>query len=479
MASEADSSSFVQSTTQESSQTRAQTKWRSPVWRYCRTACKEDDEDPDYLYCTRCTDPDKKPYGSNIATNMKNHLARAHEIIIEKTAGKIQATVVQQLKQLYLQAEVSGQTDEIDTQVFQSYLNQEVIDEALVSLIVVRNLPFRMVEWPEFHTLCQTLNPESKDLITTAHSQVIKKIKTCWNSHKDIVRRDLQSAISSIHLSLDIWTSPNGHLLLAICAHYITHLLKKRKALLALRTVAGHSGDNQFDILLPILEDYDIVQKLGAIVADNASPNNTLCKAVENYMLKEKGIEWDAEHWRIRCIGHIINLAVQAFLFANIVEMEELELYDSQDKKGEEGDEEERKVKFRLMGPLGKMHNVVIHIRGSTARIAEFLELAERKIPLDNRTRWNSWYLMLVVALEKRAAIDEYIQNHESDLEDDELTPQDWKRLRTIKEFLEPFNRATLYTEGDSAAIDRVLFTMDILIKHFQLSLVSKTFLKN
>jgi hypothetical protein len=80
--------------------------------------------------------------------------------------------------------------------------------------------------------------------------------------------------------------------------------------------------------------------------------------------------------------------------------------------------------------------------------------------------------------LEKRAAIDEYIQNHESNLEDDELTPQDWKRLRTIKEFLEPFNRATLYTEGDSAAIDRVLFTMDILIKHFQLSLVSKTFLK-
>ncbi len=82
---------------------------------------------------------------------------------------------------------------------------------------------------------------------------------------------------------------------------------------------------------------------------------------------------------------------------------------------------------------------------------------------------------MLVVALEKRAAIDEYIQNH--NLDDDELTLQDWKRLRTIKEFLEPFSRATLFTKGDSAAIDRVLFTIDILIKHFQLSLVSKTFL--
>src|SRR5436190_23930232 len=114
-------------------------------------------------------------------------------------------------------------------------------------------------------------------------------------------------------------------------------------------------------------------------------------------------------------------------------------------------------------------------IRGSTAWIAEFLELAGRLIPLDNHTRWNSWYKMLLVAIALRAAIEKYCQNHESDLEEDELTPEDWRWLHTIKEFLEPFNWATLYTEGDSAAIDRVLFTMDILIKHFQISLVSRT----
>jgi hypothetical protein len=74
---------------------------------------------------------------------------------------------------------------------------------------------------------------------------------------------------------------------------------------------------------------------------------------------------------------------------------------------------------------------------------------------------------MLTVALTLRSAVDEYCQNYESDLEDDELTPEDWRRLRTIEEFLEPFHDATLYAEGDCAAIDRVLFTMDILIKHF------------
>ena len=83
--------------------------------------------------------------------------------------------------------------------------------------------------------------------------------------------------------------------------------------------------------------------------------------------------------------------------------------------------------------------------------------------------------MILTVALELRSAVEKYCQNHKLDLQDDELTPDDWRRLRTIEEFLEPFHSATLYTEGDCAAIDRVLFTMDILIKHFQIELVRKT----
>jgi len=55
MASETDS--FVQSTTAKSAET-SQKKWRSPVWKYCRTAITEDDEDPDCRYCSYCIDPD-------------------------------------------------------------------------------------------------------------------------------------------------------------------------------------------------------------------------------------------------------------------------------------------------------------------------------------------------------------------------------------------------------------------------------------
>jgi hypothetical protein len=96
----------------------------------------------------------------------------------------------------------------------------------------------------------------------------------------------------------------------------------------------------------------------------------------------------------------------------------------------------------------------VIYIRGLTARIIEFVKLAGRRISLDNRTRWNSWYLILTIALTLRSVVNKYCQNYELDLEDDELILKDWRQLRIIKEFLEPFYDVTLYTKGDCAAIN-------------------------
>jgi hypothetical protein len=156
--------------------------------------------------------------------------------------------------------------------------------------------------------------------------------------------------------------------------------------------------------------------------------------------------------------------------------MEELESYDKQDQSEEFIDKEARRIKFRLLGPLGQAHNIVVHIRGSPGRIEEFKTLASRMIPMDNHIRWNSWYNMLVVLLNLRPCVEKYCQDHEDELEDDILTFQDWKKLRMIKDFLAPFSRATLFTEGDSTSIDRTLFTMDVLIKHLQTEIVSPLF---
>jgi len=172
-------------------------------------------------------------------------------------------------------------------------------------------------------------------------------------------------------------------------------------------------------------------------------------------------------------MGHIINLAVQGFLFHNSISTEELESYDELEERGELEDIEEVKQKFRLLGPLGQLHNIIVDIRSSANRTAEFVALAARMVPLDNRTRWNSWYNSLVVANKLAAAIDTYTKDHWTDLEDDFITPGDWTKLRTIEEFLEPFHTATLRLEGHKATLENVLFTMDVIIKYFKDSLVS------
>jgi hypothetical protein len=74
-------------------------------------------------------------------------------------------------------------------------------------------------------------------------------------------------------------------------------------------------------------------------------------------------------------------------LFINFVEIEELELYNNQDQRGEKEGKEEKRVKFRLIGPLNKIYNIVVYIRGSTTCIAKFLELIGRRILLNNCIR--------------------------------------------------------------------------------------------
>jgi hypothetical protein len=101
------------------------------------------------------------------------------------------------------------------------------------------------------------------------------------------------------------------------------------------------------------------------VIADNASSNNVLCKTIETHLDIEYKIKWKVDHWCIHCIGHIINLAIQAFLFANVIEIVELELYDKQDRARQLIDVEEKKIKFQLMGPLSQAYNIVVYIHES------------------------------------------------------------------------------------------------------------------
>ena len=73
------------------------------------------------------------------------------------------------------------------------------------------------------------------------------------------------------------------------------------------------------------------------------------------------------------------------------------------------------------MGPLKKLYNIIIYIYSSTNYIKEFKTLVERIISLNNRTKWNSWYLILIIVIKKAGAIDTYLKNNFTLLKKDYL----------------------------------------------------------
>jgi hypothetical protein len=83
---------------------------------------------------------------------------------------------------------------------------------------------------------------------------------------------------------------------------------------------------------------------------------------------------------------------------------------------------------------------------------------------------------MLDVSLKLRPHVNAFIEAHYRSLEKDFLTPTDWELLEQTRLFLQPFWKVTQRTQGDLDSIDKTLSTMDILVRHFEKSLVSTAF---
>ena len=133
----------------------------------------------------------------------------------------------------------------INAQVFQKQLDQNIINEVLISLIVVQNLLFWIVEWSEFHTFCQALNSNLNSVIIMIHSQIEWKIKNAFQTYKNIIWKKLQSTFFSIYFSVNIWMFLNNHFLLAVIADFVDCIEKKHmKTFLVFWIIKNHSEEN-------------------------------------------------------------------------------------------------------------------------------------------------------------------------------------------------------------------------------------------
>jgi hypothetical protein len=106
------------------------------------------------MYCAYCVAT--RVYVTEVSTNFRRHLTRQHDIEVE-CENTVADDSVHAFERLYGQAAKIGREGELQEACVSHAIDQGAVNEALVSLIVIRNLSYRAVEWRELHHLVMAL----------------------------------------------------------------------------------------------------------------------------------------------------------------------------------------------------------------------------------------------------------------------------------------------------------------------------------
>jgi hypothetical protein len=178
-----------------------------------------------------------------------------------------------------------------------------------------------------------------------------------FDKQKLQVKKELATAKSRIHISADLWTSPNSLPIVGNVAHYLDKDLVVQSTLIGMRRAKGaHTGENIAEAMIPVLVEMGVVSRLGFFVGDNAGNNDTCWRAIYRKLCPDIKAP---DNRRVRCLGHILNLAAKAFLFERDADAFE----DDTNQKRSNAHIEKLRQLWRKKGPVGKFHNTVLHIR--------------------------------------------------------------------------------------------------------------------
>ncbi len=317
-----------------------------------------------------------------------------------------------------------------------------------------------MVEQDEFRDMMLYASPALRgtDFLCKSGNTVKEWLIQMFIVSQVMLLSLLLTSETSIHLSFDLWTSPNNYSVLGLVCHFIDKRFKARTIILGMQRLYGpHSGEIMAPLIIKVLKIYELGPRLGFCVLDNAGDNDTALRSIQVY-LASLGINWNADAHRLRCFGHIINLVANAFTANKPL------------KPGREPG-----VPKPIKDPLAPkwtrpddaithLHEIVKFITASSQRIEEFQEINQAHLdedvlqPVrDNDTRWFSVYLMLLRAVKLRNSFDLFVSRHntpkprEKDLSAHVMTAEDWAYCTDIIQFMQPFFLLVKDLEGKSS----------------------------
>jgi hypothetical protein len=91
-----------------------------------------------------------------------------------------------------------------------------------IQWITAYGVPFHMVEIEEFRALLLYLNPYIDTFLPSSHSTIRQWVIRTYEAEKSQGQVKLQYALSKVHFTVDLWTSPNSLAILGMIAHYVS-----------------------------------------------------------------------------------------------------------------------------------------------------------------------------------------------------------------------------------------------------------------
>ncbi|KAE8709865.1 hypothetical protein F3Y22_tig00110328pilonHSYRG00714 [Hibiscus syriacus] len=284
---------------------------------------------------------------------------------------------------------------------------------------------------------CLNFDPEKsrKDLAEMVPSRNTLKndILKIYDFEKEKTMRLLEKNRSKIAITTDMWTSSNQKKgFMSITSHLIDDNWEMQSRIMRFIYVpCPHTAEVLADVLYESLCDWNIDRKISTVTVDNCSTNDLMIHLLLD-KLSLNSLILGGELFHMRCCAHILNLIVQDGL--SVI-----------------GDGIER------------IRDSVYFWSATQKRIEKFEEAARhltidcsKKLSLDCKTRWNSTYLMLSVAIVYK---DVFKRLKQREAQYRSLpTDRDWELASSICGKLQLFYKVTLMFSGTKYPTANVFF---------------------
>ena len=302
----------------------------------------------------------------------------------------------------------------------------------LVRMIVLHELPFRIVEYEGFRRFVASLNPS---FILMSRTTIKNDCMAEFGKQKLELLEVLKNLPSRVSLTADLWTSNQELGYICVTCHFVDNKWKLHKRIIKFASVeTPHNATNLLNVMLKTMQDWGIEDKICSITLDNAAVNDLMVSYVKSNLLGRKLLAGNGDLFHYRCAAHVLNLIVQEGLKVSC-------------------------------GAVDAIRESVKYVRSSPQRKERFEEIVAqlgiacgKQVSLDVSTRWNSTFLMMKTASEYITAFDQLsVQDPAFNCAP---TASQWKISDEICKLLVVFYDATLVVSGSHYPTSNTYFNV-------------------